>query len=95
MKHALYFLPILLLTMHARVALNDHTVSAVIVGALLGFMMAAIFTSGRTDSPSRFGSRIALARLQQWLMPKSYAKKRVTRLIDARASENRVSGPGQ
>ena len=43
--HALYLLPILLLTMYARVALNDHTVSAVIVGALVGFVTAALFTS--------------------------------------------------
>jgi membrane-associated phospholipid phosphatase len=43
--HALYMLPILLLTMYARVALNDHTVSAVIVGALVGFVSAALFTS--------------------------------------------------
>jgi membrane-associated phospholipid phosphatase len=43
--HAFYLLPILLLTMYARVALNDHTVSAVIVGALVGFVTAALFTS--------------------------------------------------
>jgi membrane-associated phospholipid phosphatase len=45
--HALYLLPILLLTMYARVALHDHTVSAVIVGALVGFLAAAVFTSRR------------------------------------------------
>lgn len=46
--HALYLIPILLLTMYARVELNDHTVSAVIVGALVGLLMAAMFTSHRT-----------------------------------------------
>ena len=45
--HALYLLPILLLTMYARVALHDHTVSAVIVGTLVGFLAAAVFTSRR------------------------------------------------
>ena len=45
--HALYLTPILLLTMYARVALNAHTVTAVIAGALVGFSMAAIFTSKR------------------------------------------------
>ncbi len=46
-KHLLYLVPILLLTMYARVALNDHTVTAVIAGALVGLLMAAIFTSDR------------------------------------------------
>jgi lipid A 1-phosphatase len=45
--HALYLIPILLLTMYARVALNAHTVAAVIAGALIGLLMAAIFTSKR------------------------------------------------
>ncbi|MDI1301312.1 MAG: phosphatase PAP2 family protein [bacterium] len=45
--HALYLTPIMLLTMYSRVALNDHTVTAVIAGALIGFLMAAIFTSKR------------------------------------------------
>ena len=45
--HALYLIPILLLTMYARVALNAHTVTAVITGALVGLLMAAIFTSAR------------------------------------------------
>lgn len=45
--HALYMLPITLLTMFARVELNAHTVSAVIAGALVGILMAAIFTSRR------------------------------------------------
>ena len=45
--HALYLIPILLLTMYACVARNTHTVSAVIAGALVGFLMSAIFTSRR------------------------------------------------
>ena len=45
--HALYLIPILLLTMFSRVELNSHSVSAVIAGALLGFLMAALFTSHR------------------------------------------------
>ena len=43
--HALYLLPILFLTMYARVVLNAHTITAVITGALVGFLVAAIFTS--------------------------------------------------
>ena len=35
----------MLLTMYARVMLNDHTISAVIAGALVGFMCTALFTS--------------------------------------------------
>jgi membrane-associated phospholipid phosphatase len=45
--HALYLIPILLLTMYSRVALNQHSVTAVIAGALVGFLMAALFTSHR------------------------------------------------
>ncbi len=45
--HGLYLIPILFLTMYARVALNAHTVAAVIAGALLGLLMAAIWTSKR------------------------------------------------
>ena len=40
----------LLLTMYARVILNDHTESAVVAGALLGFLLAAVFTSKRIDA---------------------------------------------
>lgn len=47
LMHALYLIPILLLTMYARVALDAHTVAAVMAGALLGLLMAAIFTSDR------------------------------------------------
>lgn len=46
-RHALYMLPITLLTMFARVELNAHTVSAVIAGALVGLLMTAIFTGKR------------------------------------------------
>jgi lipid A 1-phosphatase len=45
--HALYLVPILLLTMYSRVDLSKHTVAAVIAGALVGLVMAAIFTSRR------------------------------------------------
>jgi lipid A 1-phosphatase len=45
--HALYLVPILLLTMYARVALNAHTITAVVTGALLGLLIAAVFTSER------------------------------------------------
>ena len=38
-------LPILLLTMFARVSLDEHTISAVVSGALLGILMSAIFTT--------------------------------------------------
>lgn len=43
--HLLYLLPIVLLTMFARVALDAHTISAVIAGALSGIVGAALFTS--------------------------------------------------
>lgn len=44
-KWLLIVLPILLLTMFARVSLDEHTLSAVISGALLGILMTAIFTT--------------------------------------------------
>ena len=44
-----FLLIILGLTMYARVALNAHTVSAVIAGALLGCLTAAWFTSPRIE----------------------------------------------
>lgn len=43
--HLLYLLPILLLTMGARLMLNAHTLSAVLAGCLIGFICAAWFTS--------------------------------------------------
>jgi lipid A 1-phosphatase len=45
--HLLYAVPIMLLTMYARVALQAHTVSAVIAGMLVGLLMAAMFTGKR------------------------------------------------
>lgn len=42
--HLLYLVPVLLLTMLARVELDAHTVSAVIAGALIGIFSAALFT---------------------------------------------------
>ncbi|MCA1323610.1 phosphatase PAP2 family protein [Herbaspirillum sp. alder98] len=42
--HLWYQIPITLLTMFARVALDAHTISAVIAGALAGIVGAAIFT---------------------------------------------------
>jgi PAP2 superfamily. len=56
-KHLFYLGPIVLLTMFARVALDAHTISAVIAGALIGIVGAALFT-GRFDSktvPRNFG----------------------------------------
>jgi membrane-associated phospholipid phosphatase len=44
-KLAFIVLPVLLLTMFARVSLDKHTVSAVISGALLGILVTAIFTT--------------------------------------------------
>jgi len=49
LRIALLMLPILILTMYTRVALNAHTVSAVLAGALLGFLMTELFTSRRTS----------------------------------------------
>ena len=38
------------MTMYARVMLNAHTVSAVVAGALLGFLTTALFTSPRSTA---------------------------------------------
>ena len=43
---------ILAMTMYTRVMLNAHTISAVIAGALIGFLTTAIFTSPRTPRPA-------------------------------------------
>lgn len=51
-RHALYMLPITLLTMFARVELNAHTVSAVVAGTLVGLLMSALFTGRRRRSES-------------------------------------------
>jgi lipid A 1-phosphatase len=45
--HALYLVPILLLTMAARIMLDAHTLSAVLAGCLIGLACAAWFTSPR------------------------------------------------
>lgn len=42
--HLFYLVPVLLMTMLARVELNAHTGSAVIAGALIGIFSAALFT---------------------------------------------------
>lgn len=47
LRLAFLLVPILILTMYARVMLNEHTVSAVVAGALLGFLTAALCTSRR------------------------------------------------
>ncbi len=44
-KFAIFLLPITLITMYARVALNCHTVSAILAGFILGALIAVIFTS--------------------------------------------------
>ena len=48
-RYALAFLwitvPVLLMTMYARIALGAHTLSAVLAGACLGMLVAALFTS--------------------------------------------------
>jgi len=44
-RHLIYLLPILLLTMGARLMLDAHTLSAVIAGCLIGLICAAWFTS--------------------------------------------------
>ena len=43
--HALYLVPIMLLTMAARYMLDAHTISAVLAGCLIGLACAACWTS--------------------------------------------------
>ena len=45
--HVYYLLPLVLATMATRVFLSAHTLSAVIAGALLGFVMAYVMTTPR------------------------------------------------
>ncbi len=59
-RHALYMLPVTLLTMFARVELNAHTVSAVIAGALVGLVMSAVFTSKRAEARKPFEKLVAI-----------------------------------
>ncbi len=49
-KHAIYLVPIMILTMYARVMLKAHTVSAVIAGCVLGIIVAALLTSKYKNS---------------------------------------------
>lgn len=44
-RHLLYLVPILLLTMAARLMLDAHTLSALLAGCLIGFACAAWYTS--------------------------------------------------
>lgn len=44
---AVLTVPILMLTMYARVMLNAHTISAVIAGCLIGLLVAALFATRR------------------------------------------------
>ena len=46
---------IMLLTMYTRVMLNQHTISAVIAGALIGFLATALFTSPRKTAEAAQG----------------------------------------
>jgi lipid A 1-phosphatase len=45
--HIYYVLPLVLATMLTRVLLSAHTISAVLAGALLGFLLAYVMTSPR------------------------------------------------
>lgn len=45
LKFAILVVPILMLTMYARVALDAHTISAVLAGALVGIFTTAVFTT--------------------------------------------------
>jgi membrane-associated phospholipid phosphatase len=45
LRYAWLMLPVLGLTMYARVAMGAHTISAVLCGTLIGFVVAAFFTS--------------------------------------------------
>ncbi len=45
LRYAFVVVPILILTMHARVALDAHSMSAVLAGALIGLLTTAMFTT--------------------------------------------------
>jgi membrane-associated phospholipid phosphatase len=45
--HTYYLLPLVMATMATRVFLSAHTVSAVLAGALLGFVLAYVMTTPR------------------------------------------------
>jgi lipid A 1-phosphatase len=51
---ALLVVPIMLLTMYARVMLDMHTISAVLAGAGTGMLVSALFTTKMRDAGKRF-----------------------------------------
>lgn len=51
---ALLVVPVMLLTMYARVMLDMHTISAVIAGATTGIMVSALFTTKLRNAKQRF-----------------------------------------
>ncbi len=53
MKYAILVIPIMLLTMLSRVVLDDHTISAVLSGGLLGIICTLLFTSCYTVHPKQ------------------------------------------
>lgn len=63
-RYSYYFLiitvPVLLLTMLTRVALDAHTISGVVSGAFLGLLMATLFTSRRPRSKEQAGAQVVL-----------------------------------
>lgn len=68
-KHLIYLGPIVLLTMFARVALDAHTISAVIAGTLIGIVGAALFTGrfdGKTQSGNQSTSRLFPSMAAGW-----------------------------
>ena len=66
-RHLAYLLPIVLLTMYARVQVDAHTISAVLAGALIGVLAGMLLTGRRRGAGSRWrtaGSRpVAAARM--------------------------------
>jgi membrane-associated phospholipid phosphatase len=46
LKFALIVVPVLILTMYARVVLDAHTITAVLAGTLVGVLTTALFTTG-------------------------------------------------
>lgn len=55
---------ILGLTMYARVMLNAHTISAVVAGALVGFLTTALFTSRRVAGLAPASRALKLTQLR-------------------------------
>ncbi|WP_284079328.1 phosphatase PAP2 family protein [Herbaspirillum aquaticum] len=64
-RYSYYFLiitvPVLLLTMLTRMALDAHTVSGVVSGALIGLLIAALFTSRFPSKKTQLGAQIILS----------------------------------